>query len=78
MDYLIPGMLGFLVGAILFGLTYQQVFPAISAIANLGDVYLGGLFRVNHWLIILLFTEVTLLLFYYLARKGDPRREKGD
>ena len=34
LDYLIPGLLGFLAGAVIFGLTYQQVFPVISAIAN--------------------------------------------
>src|SRR5512144_767110 len=29
LDYLIPGLMGFLVGAVIYGLTYQQVFPAI-------------------------------------------------
>ncbi len=63
-------------GAILFGLTYPAVFPVISGIANLGATYLPDLWRVSHWLLILLFTLVTLFLFYVLARKGEPRRDR--
>jgi ABC-type antimicrobial peptide transport system permease subunit len=33
LDYIIPGILGMLGGALLFGLTYNQVYPAIK-IAN--------------------------------------------
>lgn len=75
-DYIVPGFLGFLVGAILFGLTYPAVFPAISGIANLGAVYLPDLLNVNHWLLIALFTLVTLFLFYVLNKKGEPRRDQ--
>jgi hypothetical protein len=65
--------LGFLVGAILFGLTYPAVFPVISGIANLGAVYLPDVFNVNPWLLIGLFTLGTLFLFYVLNKKGEPR-----
>jgi len=75
LDYIIPGLLGFLVGAILFGLTYQSVYPPISKIANLGNVTLPELLNVNRWLVIFLFTEISLMLFYWLARKGDPRKD---
>jgi hypothetical protein len=68
--------LGFLVGAILFGLTYPAVFPVISGIANLGSVYLPELANVNEWLLIGLFTLVTLFLFYVLKRIGEPRRDR--
>ncbi len=76
MDYLVPGFLGFLVGGILFGLTYPTVFPVISGIANLGATYLPVLWNVNHWLLILLFALVTLFLFYVLTKKGEPRRDR--
>jgi hypothetical protein len=33
LDYLIPGILGFLAGAAAFGLTYETVFPQISRLA---------------------------------------------
>ena len=68
--------MGFLVGAILYGLTYQQVFPQISAIANIGSTVLPDLFHVNHWLVIILFTQITLILFYVLSKTGDPRKER--
>jgi membrane protein implicated in regulation of membrane protease activity len=68
--------LGFLVGAILFALTYPAVFPVISGIANLGSVYLPELANVNEWLLIGLFTLVTLFLFYVLKRIGEARRDR--
>jgi hypothetical protein len=68
--------LGFLVGAILFGLTYPAVFPVISGIANLGAVYLPEVFNVNPWLLIGLFTLGTLFLFYILSKKGEPRQDQ--
>lgn len=68
--------MGFLFGAILFGLTYPAVFPVISGIANLGSVYLPELANVNEWLLIGLFTLVTLFLFYVLKRIGEPRRDR--
>ncbi len=76
LDYLIPGFLGFLVGAILFGVTYAQVFPVISGIANLGAIYMPDLFAVNHWLLILFLAVFSGYLFYILARKGDPRPDR--
>lgn len=68
--------MGFLVGAVLFGLTYPAVFPVISGIANLGSVYLPELANVNEWLLIGLFTLVTLFLFYVLKSIGEPRRDR--
>ena len=76
MDYIVAGFSGFLVGAILFGLTYPAVFPVISGMANLGAVYLPDLFNVNHWLLIALFTLMTLFLFYFLNKKGEPRQDR--
>lgn len=68
--------MGFLFGAILFGLTYPAVFPVISGIANLGAVYLPEVFNVNPWLLIGLFTLGTLFLFYILSKKGEPRQDQ--
>lgn len=73
MDYLIPGMLGFLAGAIVFGLTYGAVYPAISGLANLGNTYMPDLFNVNHWLLIVLLVLISLYMFYVLGKTGDPR-----
>jgi hypothetical protein len=64
------------VGAILFGLTYNTVFPAISGLTNLGMTYMPELFNVNPWLLITFFAAFSLLLFYILGKKGDPRHSE--
>lgn len=76
LDYIIPGVAGMLVGALLFGLTYNQVYPALSKIANLGAVVLPDLIDTNHWLVIALFGAITLVLFYALERAIKMRRDK--
>jgi len=76
LDYLIPGMLGFLVGAALYGLAYPQIFPAISAIANLGNVVIPDLWNLSPFLTILFFALVALLMFYLIDRAGLHRKEK--
>lgn len=76
MDYIIPGFLGFLVGAAIFGLTYQFVFPPIAAIAKIGNGVMPDLWNINSFLFILLFTLITLLLFYLIDRMGWQRKEK--
>ena len=76
MDYIIPGFLGFLVGAVIYGLTYQYVFPPIAAIAKIGNVVMPDLWNINSFLFILLFTLITLLLFYLIDRMGWQRKAK--
>jgi len=76
MDYLIPGMLGFLTGAVLFGLTYEYVFPPINAIANYGSVNIPDLWNLNPYLVVILFTLISLLLFYFIDRAGLIRKDK--
>ncbi len=73
---MIPGLLGFLVGAVIYGLTYQQVFPVISGIANYGNVVIPDLWNVSAFLFITLFTLISLLLFYLIDRAGMKRKEK--
>jgi hypothetical protein len=77
LDYIVPGFLGFLAGAVIYGLTYQQVFPAISGIANYGNIIIPDLWNVSPFLFILLFTLITLLLFYLIDRVGWQRAERG-
>ncbi len=77
LDYLIPGLLGFLVGAVIYGLTYPQVFPAISAIANVGNVVIPDLWNLSPFLSIMVFTLMALLLFYLIDRAGLHRKDRG-
>jgi len=73
-----PGLLGFFAGAILYGLTYSQVQPAISKIANLGNVVVPDLWNLNPYLTVFLFALIVLFLFYLIERAGLQRKEKGE
>jgi len=59
-------------------LTYQQVFPAISAIANYGNTNIPDLWNVSPFLFILVFALISLLLFYLIDRAGWQRKDKGE
>lgn len=76
LDYLVPGLLGFFVGAVIYGLTYQQVFPAISALANFGNTTMPDLWNISPFLTILAFALMSLLLFYLIERVGWQRKER--
>lgn len=76
LDYLIPGGLGFLAGATLWGLTYDKVFPQISKILNYGSVVIPDLWNVNALLAVAVFAVIALVLFYLIDRAGLQRKEK--
>jgi len=67
-------LLGFLTGAVIYGLTYQQVFPQISKLANLGSVVMPDLWNLNPYLTVLAFSLMALLLFYMIDRMGLQRK----
>ena len=73
-----PGLLGFLAGAVLYGLTYSQVQPAISKITSIGNVVLPDLWNLNPYLTVFLFALVVLFLFYLIERAGLQRKEKSN
>ncbi|MBI3243082.1 MAG: hypothetical protein HYZ49_12385 [Chloroflexi bacterium] len=60
----------------IYGLTYQQVFPQISALAKLGNVVMPDLWNLNPYLFIVLFALITVLLFYLIDRAGLFRKDK--
>ncbi len=76
LDYLIPGLLGFFTGAILFGLTYTSFMPQLKALANSGSVVLPDLWHINPYLAIFVFAILALALFYAIDRLGFHRKEK--
>ncbi len=63
-------------GAIFYGLTYSRIFPAISKIANYGNVVIPDLWHLSPFLTVLLFALVSVLLFYLIDRAGLHRNEK--
>src|SRR5512141_2850846 len=62
LDYIIPGVVGMLSGALLFGLTYSSVYLQINKLATDARIVIPDAIDVNAWLVIGLFTAVTLLL----------------
>jgi len=61
---------------VIYGLTYQQVFPQISQLANYGGVVMPDLWNINPYLTVLAFSLMALLLFYLIDRMGMQRKEK--
>jgi len=78
LDYIVPGILGMLVGALLFGLTYNSVYLQLNKIASEARIVLPDAIDANHWLVIALFTAITLVLFYALERAIRLRRNKAE
>jgi uncharacterized protein len=76
LDYIVPGLLGFLTGAVLFGLTYNQVMIPIKKLADYGNVTIPQLWNLNPYLAVLVFTLMALLLFYFIDRAGLQRKQK--
>ncbi len=76
LDYLIPGLLGFLVGAGIYGLTYQYVFPVISKVANIGNVVIPDIWNLSPFLTVVFFALLSMFLFYLIDRAGLQRKNK--
>lgn len=76
LDYLIPGGLGLYVGAVVYGLAYERVMPAVSRWGRIGAVTLADVAHVEPWLVVVLFVELTLLVFYLIER--GPRRRPAE
>jgi hypothetical protein len=76
LDYLVAGGLGLYMGAVVFGMTYPYVYPRVATVANLGSVTVMQALHVDGWLVVILFSEITLLLFYAIER-GSTRRATG-
>ncbi|MBZ0297751.1 MAG: YeeE/YedE family protein [Anaerolineae bacterium] len=77
LDYLIPGLLGFLVGAAIYGLTYPQIFPTISAVANFGNIVIPDVWNLSPFLTVIFFAVLALFLFYLIDRAGLQRKKRG-
>ena len=60
----------------IYGMTYQQVFPQISKLANYGSVVMPDLWNLNPYLTVLAFSLMALLLFYLIDRAGMKRKDK--
>ncbi len=68
--------MGFLTGAVLYGLTYEQISMQISKIANFGYLIMPDAWNLDPYLFIAVFAAMALLLFYLIDRSGLHRNEK--
>ena len=59
----------------IYGLTYQNVFPQIEKLAKIGYVNIPDLWNLNPYLFILMFALMALLLFYMIDRVGWQRKD---
>jgi hypothetical protein len=61
---------------VVYGLTYNDVFPRINALANFGNVVMPDLWNLNPYLFITVFALMALLLFYLIDRAGMQRKKE--
>lgn len=73
LDYLIPGMLGLVAGALIFGVVYPWVLPLVSVDVRPG-LTIARWLGADPWLVLLVLTQVVLLVFYAIEnhRTGAP------
>ena len=68
LDNLVPGVLGLLSGAVLYGLGYERIMPRLATVARLGEVTMSGVLHVEPWLVVLVFAEASLLVLMLTKR----------
>lgn len=76
LDYLIPGILGFLTGGLLFGLTYRNFMPQIKDVLNFGALPLNELFNVSAFLLVVVLVLMFILTLYVVDRTNAHRTDK--
>jgi len=64
------GILGMLVGAGLYAEAYPYLQTTVLTWGNYGKITIPQLLGVNHWLVIVPFLLITVLLFRWLEKKG--------
>jgi uncharacterized membrane protein YedE/YeeE len=73
LDYLIPGSLGLLAGALGFGALYPRLFRSLAGSVHLAATipeWLG----VEPWLVVLLLAELAAILCYLIERRSARTR----
>jgi len=76
LDYLIPGLLGFLTGAIIFGLTYQSFMPELTKLMNLGNLSMPELLGLSPALTVIVMVLMFGLVLYVVERTHAARPDK--
>jgi len=64
------GILGMLLGGGLYASAYPFMKDSIIPLGNFGKISLPQVLGVNHWIVILIFAAVTLLMFRFFEKKN--------
>lgn len=64
------GILGMLVGAGMYAEMYPYLQKTVLTWGNYGKITVPQVLGVNHWLVIVFFLIITVLLFRWLEKKG--------
>ena len=70
MDALLGGVIGMLVGAGLFATVYPRFSTLVLQKGYFGDITFPELFKVNPWILVVVFSGVILLILYLLESLG--------
>ncbi|MGZ3420312.1 MAG: YeeE/YedE thiosulfate transporter family protein [Polyangiales bacterium] len=69
LDNVVAGSLGITTGALVFGALYRRIVPRLAALGDLGQLDFARLLDASPWLVVALYWECALLLFYILERR---------
>lgn len=69
-------MLGFLVGAVIFGLTYRSFMPQLKDTLDFGSLPLTDLLKLSAGLTVAVFALMFLLVLYVIERTGAARKDR--
>ncbi len=68
--------MGFLTGAVIYGLSYEQISMQITKIANFGILVMPDAWNLDPYLFIAMFAAISVFLFYLIDRAGAQRQDK--
>lgn len=68
--------MGFLTGAVIFGLTYRSFMPQLKEMLSFGAVSLPDLLNVSAGLMVAVLALMFLMVLYVLDRTGAARKDK--
>ena len=70
MDALVGGLIGMLVGSGLFAAVYPRFSKTVLQKGQFGDITFPELFKVNPWVMVIIFSGVIVLILYVLESAG--------
>jgi len=75
-DYMVPGLLGFLTGGVIFGLTYMDIMPGLTKVMNLGNLSLPDMLNLSPGLTVVVMVLMFGLVLYIVERTHAARADK--